>query len=157
EAVKAYREIVKISPTNVAVYGVMADTYTKLNRYPEALEAYRHAVDLKPTADGYGILASAYAYMGDYRLAVSAYQKAMKLEPGFAHGWGRLSEIYVKLEDFEKRSADAKLDDATKEVYSKLRREQEALVSFKETIRNRPDDPEAYMKMGEMYMDLEFP
>jgi pentatricopeptide repeat protein len=157
EAVQAYQEIIRISPRNVTAYGVMADTYAKLKRYPEALEAYRHAVDLKPTADGYGILATAYARSGQFQQAVGAYQKAMKLEPGFAHGWNRLSEIYVRLEDFEKRSHGAPMDEATKVLYAKLRQEQEAIERFKETIRQKPNDPEAYLEMGRMYIELKLP
>ena len=157
EAAHAYREIIRISPRNVTAYGVMAETYSKLKRYPEALEAYRHAVELKPTADGFGILASAYARSGKYREAVEAYQKAMKLEPGFAQGWNRLSEIYIKLEDFEKRAHGGQMDEPTKILFAKLRQEQEALENFKEAIRQKPDDPEAYLQMGKLYLELHLP
>jgi pentatricopeptide repeat protein len=157
EAVHAYREIVRISPRNVSAYGVMAETYAKLKRFPEALEAYRQAVELKPSADAYGILASAYARAGQYREAVTAYQQAMKLEPGFAQGWNRLSEIYIKLEDFEKRAAAGSLDEANQSIYAKLRQEQAALENFKETIRQQPHAPEAYVQMGKLYLELRLP
>ncbi len=157
EAVHAYREIVRISPRNVAAYGVMAETYAKLKRFPEALEAYRQAVELKPSADAYGILASAYARAGQYREAVHAYQQAMKLEPGFAQAWNRLSEIYIKLEDYEKRAAAGPLDEPSTTVFARLRQEQEALENFKEAIRQKPEEPAAYIQMGKLYLELHLP
>jgi tetratricopeptide (TPR) repeat protein len=157
EAALAYREIIRISPRNVAAYGIMAETYSKLNRFPEALEAYRQAVELQPSADAYGILASAYARVRNYREAVLAYQQAMKLEPGFSQTWNRLSEIYIKLEDFEKRTSGGQSDEQLQKAYAKLRKEQEALENFKEYIRQKPDDPGAYLQMGQLYLELSLP
>ncbi len=157
EAVRAYREIVRISPRNVSAYGVMAETYAKLKRFPEALEAYRQAVELKPSADAYGILASAYVRAGQYREAVDAYQLAMKLEPGFAQAWNRLSEIYIRLEDYEERAATGPLDEPTKILYARLRQEQEALENYKEEMRKKPNDPAASIQMGKLYLELQLP
>ena len=167
EAVRVYQDMIRVSPNNVAAYGVLASTYAKLQRFPEALEAYRQVVRLKPSADAYGILGSALAKMGRYREAVDAYQHALRLEPGLAQTYNRLSEIYVKLEDFEKQaqrwsiSLDASVDSLPASdlalSYKKLKDEKEALESFKEAIRQTPNDIAAYRSIAQLYCKLQMP
>jgi tetratricopeptide (TPR) repeat protein len=48
EAEKAYREALRRDPKNNIAWSELGDLYRKLNRWEDAVEAYQHALQIKP-------------------------------------------------------------------------------------------------------------
>jgi len=66
-----------------------------LDRHPEAVEACREALRLKP--DEFGLwynLGISYLCLGRWQEAVEAYREAVRLKPDFTEAWVGLGAAY---------------------------------------------------------------
>jgi tetratricopeptide (TPR) repeat protein len=63
-------------------YGVIADAYTELGRYPEAVDALQKMVNLRPDQTSYARVSYARELHGDLPGAISAMQQAVASAPG---------------------------------------------------------------------------
>ncbi|HEX8163469.1 MAG TPA: tetratricopeptide repeat protein, partial [Pyrinomonadaceae bacterium] len=48
KAIEAYKKALKLQDPDSETYYALGEAYTKLARYKEAMDAYRHALDLDP-------------------------------------------------------------------------------------------------------------
>ena len=64
-----------------AVLNILGEAYDAGGRYPQAIEAYHQALDLRQDAAVYDNLGNALAKAGDLKTAGTAYQKSMELDP----------------------------------------------------------------------------
>jgi tetratricopeptide (TPR) repeat protein len=70
------------NPQQDLLWGYLGDAYLSSKKYPEAIDAYNKAVDLKPTNAGYlSGLGGAYAKAGQADKAIEFYNKAAEAEP----------------------------------------------------------------------------
>ena len=70
---------IKQNPTLAEAYSNLGNVYKEKGQLQEALENYRHAVQLKPDfIDGYINLAAALVAAGDMEQAVQAYVTALQ-------------------------------------------------------------------------------
>ena len=73
---------VKQNPMLAEAYSNLGNVYKERGQLKEALENYRHAVQLKPDfIDGYINLAAALVAAGDMEQAVQAYVTALQYNP----------------------------------------------------------------------------
>ncbi|MHA1973745.1 MAG: tetratricopeptide repeat protein [Candidatus Hodarchaeales archaeon] len=88
------------------------------NEQDEALDAFKKAVTLEPTATRYWLFANELEEMDKHEEALLAYNKANELDPEFVDPWCDKGYVYLKLERVE-----------------------EALLAFKKSAKI---DPEAF-------------
>ena len=63
-------------------------TYDNLNRYNDAIEAYRQALRINPEyADAWDNLGFAYRKLNRYNDAIEAYRQALRINPEDAWAW----------------------------------------------------------------------
>ncbi|MBL0037863.1 MAG: tetratricopeptide repeat protein [Nitrosomonadales bacterium] len=80
--------------------GVACDN---LQKYEEAIEAYRQALRLQPEyADAWYNLGIAYGNLKKYGLATLAYEEAVRIEPERASAWFNLGVAYYFQDKREK-------------------------------------------------------
>ena len=150
-----------------SLYNNLGVTYTKLERYEDAVKACEEAIRLNPNhAEAYCNLGLAYAEMERYEDAIKAYKKAIKLNPNFAGAHCDLGATYAEL----KRHKNAiraykkaiKLNPNYAEAYynlgltyAEMKKYEDAIDTYKEAIKLDPNYAEAYCNLGLTYAELE--
>ncbi len=99
EAVRAYRESVRLSPLNDAAWFQLGYAYGQLKEYSMAAEVYEHSVRLKPTPDSWFALGSAYRDLKQWQKAADAFRESLRLNPEGVSSWFFLGETYCKQGD----------------------------------------------------------
>ena len=78
------------------LYDRAVDLYAE-GRHPEAVEAYRQALDIDPAfTDALHGLTMAYAELGDLESAISTAKRITEVSPDDALGWTSLSICYQR-------------------------------------------------------------
>lgn len=78
EALELGKQLVKESPSDPFVFGVLTDANAELGNYAAAVESAQKMVDLKPNSVSYARVASLRALHGDHAGAVEAYKLAAR-------------------------------------------------------------------------------
>jgi tetratricopeptide (TPR) repeat protein len=91
-AAAAYERAVGLDPGRAEAWSALGRARARLKEWDAAIEAYRRALALEPTAPTYNNLANVHFRRGDYGAAVEVYGKALELDPDyllalFHHGW----------------------------------------------------------------------
>jgi Ca-activated chloride channel family protein len=95
EAVRAYRQAVKIKPDYAEAHNNLGDAYLQLKQYKKAVEAYKQAIRYKPDlASAYGNMGAAYYKQGEHQRALEAYKEAVRIDPKFSAAYHNLGVIY---------------------------------------------------------------
>ena len=82
EALKAYREVLRIKPDNSKTLFVLGITYNQLGRHQEASAAYREALRLKPDyVKAWAALAFTYDLSGNRSAALEAVKGLPRYDP----------------------------------------------------------------------------
>src|SRR5215475_14379918 len=72
--------------------------YASLEQWPQAIEAYKQAIRLKPKfADPYNNLGNVYTRLGQYQDAIQAYHLAIQIKPDLAEAYHNLGTTYTRL------------------------------------------------------------
>jgi tetratricopeptide (TPR) repeat protein len=83
EAEKAFGAAAKLDPSSSSAHYSLGYVLQLRNQLPDAIEAYRRAVDTDPfKAEAFANVAAAYFKMGDRKQALAALRSALALEPG---------------------------------------------------------------------------
>jgi tetratricopeptide (TPR) repeat protein len=163
EAIKAYREALRLKPDFANAWYNLGLAYKKSGRYREAIEAYREALRLKPDgAEAWYNLGFAYGESGRYREAIEAYREALRLKPDDAKAWYNLGVAYGKSgryqEEIEayREALRLKPDDAKAWynlgfAYGESGRHREAIEAYREALRLKPDDANAWNNLAITY------
>lgn len=96
EAVRAFREALRLKQDYAEVWGNLGLVYNGLKRYNEAVRAFREALRLEPNnAEAWYNMGITYYRMRRYDEAIRANQKALSLKPDYAEAWGNLAISYA--------------------------------------------------------------
>ncbi|MBM4349964.1 MAG: tetratricopeptide repeat protein [Deltaproteobacteria bacterium] len=143
---------------------LLGETYLKLNRYEDAIEAFRKA--LHPEfAEAWYDLGVAYSNLKRHDDAIEAYRQALRINPNIAEAWNNLGVAYGDL----KRYNDA--IDAFRQAlrinpeftsvwnnlgaaYGDLKRHDDAIDAYRQALRINPNIAEAWYNLGIAYSDL---
>jgi Flp pilus assembly protein TadD len=95
EAIKLYRQALKIKPDFVEVYINLGVAYYKLGKYSDSIDAYKEAIKLKPnSASIYTKLGTTQIIKGTYSVACDTFKKAVELNPNDAAAHYNLGIAY---------------------------------------------------------------
>lgn len=147
-------------------YCNLGNGYSKLNRFEEAIAAYKRAITIDPNyAEAYNNLGSVYGELGQHLQEIDAYRQAIKIEPARFEAHYNLGAAYGGLGRFEEAIASfgqaikikPNMSDAYHGLgfaYSSLGRWQEAAEHHKEALRFEPDNPQFRYDLGCAYDHL---
>ncbi|AFY55997.1 serine/threonine protein kinase [Rivularia sp. PCC 7116] len=109
-----------------------ANTFYELQRYEDALDNYKQAIEIKPEyAQAWNGQGRVLYELNSHKEALSAYDKAIEIEPNYQESWrGR---------GF---------------VLNKLKRYQEAIYSFDKALKLKPESPKVLNARGEALRNL---
>ena len=111
DAIKAYKQAIKLEPTNDSYHVNLGNIYFSVNRYEDAAAEYNQAVRLDPTSSlNWYSLGQAYNQTGNYTGAEQAFKKIQAQAPlDAAFGLGQTYHLMGRNDDaiFELKSAIA--------------------------------------------------
>jgi hypothetical protein len=87
----------KREPRNTDAWNELGIAYNDLNRYNEAITAYRKAISIHPeaiAAFAWNELGLAYGRLERYNDAIKAYREAVRVDPEYAEAWFNLGLVY---------------------------------------------------------------
>jgi protein O-mannosyl-transferase len=162
-AEREWLEAYRLSPTTVVTLNNLGLLYTRLKRYPEAVEFLKKAIALKPAfAAAHLSLAMAYGEMGLPSQADSEYRTAVRLAPLYAEARRRLGEFLfdagrlVEAEEQLRRAAEieprAESYSRLGEIYLRWESSARAEQAFARALSLDPFDSRAHFRLGALYM-----
>ena len=103
ESTKAFEEGLKLQRNDFELWFNYAFSLNAQERFEEAIEAYKKAIELNPKlAEAYNNLSKLYsAEKDDPHTAIEYYKKFLELEPNDMEVLYFLSVMYLKIKDFE--------------------------------------------------------
>ncbi len=81
--------------------------YLALDEYPQAVEALKQSIALRPSFEAYGNLGTAYFYMHRYSESVESLQQALKIDPKDLTNWGNLGDALFQIPSRRAEAKDA--------------------------------------------------
>jgi len=102
-ALNMYKMIVDTASTDGSVMARMAECYTALDRFDEALPLLKKALSLEPDrCELHNAMGALLARRGENNIALVAYEEALKCRPDSPDVLFNIASIYYKKENFEK-------------------------------------------------------
>jgi len=138
----------------------------KLGRHPEAIDASKRAVTLRPSAESYFNIGLANYYLTQYREASDAYRQAIKLDPYNAadayyalglvyRDWSRPDdEIQAYKNAIRLRPDYVNAYERLGSRYLRSKKYSEAVEAFRQVVLLRPADPSGPDSLGEAFLEL---
>jgi tetratricopeptide (TPR) repeat protein len=138
----------------------------KLGRHPEAIEASKKAVSIRPSVESYFNIGLANYYLKQYREAEQAYRQAIKLDPYNAadtyyalglnyRDWGQFDEEIQAYKHAIRLKPDyTAAYERVGQRYLQQKKYAEAIDIFKQLSAQRPGDANAQNNLGEAYEAL---
>lgn len=94
-AVELLVECLAIDPSLVKAHIAIGQTYGALEKYPEAIAAFRRVLELSPaSAEAHAGLGSIFNAQGAVEEAISSYREAVALKPDFAEAWHQIGVLH---------------------------------------------------------------
>jgi tetratricopeptide (TPR) repeat protein len=132
ESLDAFKEALKINPTDAETYYAIGLNYEQLGNHQEAIAYYKEAVRFKPNdASLYSSLARMHIDLGLNNEAITYYKESLRLNPNNHNVFNDLGVAYYGLDDYLN-----------------------AMASYKESIRLSPNIATSYFNMGEVLEKL---
>jgi tetratricopeptide (TPR) repeat protein len=120
EAEKVLKKAATLNPRDTCGFNHLGRMYYKLERYPEAIEAFRSEINVRRSAIAYHFLGNSYLYDNQFEKALTAYSDVLRIDPKY-------SSVHVFIGH----------------AYNNLRRWPEASDAYRKAIKADPDDVEA--------------
>lgn len=102
KAIALYKEALKLDPDNQYVYYNMGRAYFTLNRLDDALDAFKHAIELNrndyESINFYGILLSK---KGMHEKAINYFKKAISVKPDYYLALNNMGAVYAIMDEKE--------------------------------------------------------
>ena len=107
EAIKSFKQAIKLSPDYADAYKYLADVYRSKRKYELALSSELEAIRLQPKNIKYQLgLASIYKSMGKNALVLTTYSEAIALNPEDKDIYLERAQFYVELMQYDIALAD---------------------------------------------------
>ncbi|MDR2767014.1 MAG: tetratricopeptide repeat protein [Treponema sp.] len=165
DAVLELEKLTKLVPNSADLHCRLASLYLKLDRYPEAMEQSRAALEWEPeNIQALRIQGATQRMMGNDGEAKKVFQKILSLDPGNYTFQLDLADIHFKHKEYKQAEArilaylqrrpkdrDAKM--LLARVYAAMGNRTHAVQIFEELARNDPNDTEALAAAAELHKD----
>ena len=166
EAIEAYRETIRLKPTDPDPFNNLCVAYNRVERYEEAREACLKAILLKPDlVEAHNNLGWAYHKLGRYQEAIEACKRAIHLKPDYALAYFNLGNNYSATKFYRESveaykqgiriapdHADSHLNLGASYYY--MGQYENAMGAYKQAIRLKPDSVEAHLDLGMAYLKV---
>jgi len=107
ESLKILDDTIKLHPKFANAYRMRGNTFSKLEKYNEAIKDYTKAISLEPgNPDCYGYRADLYFRLGQHDKAFQDYNKAIELFPKSPEVYCSRAEAYCNLNQYSKAIQD---------------------------------------------------
>src|SRR5260370_22148368 len=96
DAIKSYKQAVKLKKDYAEAHYNLGDAYFQLKQYKQAIGAYKQALRYQsnvPTA--YNHMGTAYFKLGEHKKAIEAYKAAILLDPRSSSAYYNLPATYL--------------------------------------------------------------
>lgn len=165
EALASLEKAVELAPSNATYRLALGAGYEAAGRMDDALLSYQRAVQLEPSAaEGYMALANAYAEMQNWDEAEQIFQQGMDRLPANGLLLVDYGERLAEQGDFDRAlemlaragevAPTAETLTARAGVYTRLRKESEALADLEAALVKEPGSVDAMLALGDLYRDL---
>jgi protein O-mannosyl-transferase len=164
DALKAYRQTIRIQPGFADAYCNVGYACRKLGRYQDAIEAYKQAIKINPhDANSYYNLGVSYLDIGSFQDTLEPCRQAVKIKPDYAEAYNLLGVACLDLGRYQDALESCRQAVKIKPDYAgayynigiinnKLGRWQDSIEAYKQTIKIKPDFTGAYYKLGIDYL-----
>jgi tetratricopeptide (TPR) repeat protein len=103
EALKFWKEALKINPKRPDVYKCMGWLSIKKGEFDEAIEQYREALDMQPQlSDVHSNIAHALMMLGRHDEAIEEIEKEIQISPNSSFAYFLLGQVYLQQKEHEK-------------------------------------------------------
>ena len=166
EAIEAYRETIRLKPTDPDPFNNLCAAYDRAERYEEALDICLKAILLKPDlVEAYNNLGWTYHKLGRYQEAIEAFKRAIQLKPGYGLAYFNLgnnysaTKLYREAAEAYKEGIRIAPDHAESHLnlgasYYQMGQYENAMGAYKQAIRLKPDSVKAHLDLGMAYLKL---
>src|SRR5262249_9716228 len=93
-AVEMFRRVTELAPDNARAFSNLGAAYHQMDRYEDALAAYRKSIAIEPTSGAYSNAGTTEFFLGRYADASRDFEKAVELTPERYEGWADLADAY---------------------------------------------------------------
>lgn len=89
-AIEPLRRVVDLTPDNARAVRNLGTAFYRLDRFEDAVLAYRQSIEIQPHDEAYTNLGTVLYFLGRFDESIAALQKATELAPLKPHRWGNL-------------------------------------------------------------------
>ena len=93
-AVEMFRRVTELAPDNARAFSNLGAAYHQMDRFEDALAAYRKSLAIEPTSGAYSNAGTTEFFLGRYADASLDFEKAVALTPGRYDGWADLADAF---------------------------------------------------------------
>src|SRR5262249_27416790 len=93
-AVEMFRRVTELAPDNARAFSNLGAAYHQMDRFEDALAAYRKSLEIEPTSGAYSNAGTTEFFLGRYADASRDFEKAVALTPESYQGWANLADAY---------------------------------------------------------------
>jgi len=165
ESIKLLKKAKMIAPKNSDPYYYLGGAYLQMQRYNEALNETKRALNIKEDSFTFDQLAEIYLAMGEYEDALVAYKKSLALSDDSWTCW-KIAETFFELEEYdeaieflkekiEKYKTDHKLLQYLADAYKHKKEYLTAIKVYKEYLTFIPNLSSVYFAIADCYFSLE--
>ena len=127
-AEKAFNAVLAADPNNEDALAGLAFVYSDLGDTAKAVEKLKQLSDTNPSPRTLTVLANAYEQLRDYKSAAAVLRRALEIQPDNTRVKRALAQNLMYSENYD-----------------------ESLKLFTEVAAEEPRDPQAYLRMSEIY------
>ncbi|MEO0086420.1 MAG: tetratricopeptide repeat protein [candidate division WOR-3 bacterium] len=103
EAIRILKQALLEDRDSAEVWHLLANAYTVLADWPRAMDAFRHALRLRPdSAETYNNMGIAYTRMGDVSQAAAAFEAALEHQPDYYQAHFNLGNLFLEQQEIDR-------------------------------------------------------
>ncbi|MGY5847889.1 tetratricopeptide repeat protein [Salegentibacter sp. HM20] len=147
----------EVNPNNVSLLSILAQTYSAMKEYREAIPHYEKLLELGQASEFiYSKLGFAYYQLFDYKMAIENYKNALRIEDRNSATHYSLGKLYAQTGDLEKSETHLLMSILIKKqpvdaeflslglTYKLQEKHKDALEYFDKALEENPDNERAF-------------